>query len=188
LIFLIVAIVVTQPQAAVPITPAAVKCEYHPQLLDLGFDAFDQDLTGGWRAVSKQPGCEDEAANIVRDYRKKYESMMPVLYWHEAQLRANVGESKEAISLMKKAYQPGYGNVTGWNQYVNATIAFLRTDRSGFLKARARLNHLKKPRDWPDDAAWPQNSNFVEGLWNCFGQPYKIASGTSCQPDTKRPL
>jgi hypothetical protein len=181
------AIVVMQPQAAAPVTPGLAKCAYDSQLLKLGFDAFDQDMTGGWRALSKKPGCEDEAANIVRDYRQKYESMMPVLYWHEAQLRANVGESNEAISLMKKAYQPGFGNVTGWNQYINATIAFLRNDRSGFMKARADLDHLKKPDDWPQDAEWPQNISVVEGLWNCFSQPYKIASGTNCRPDTKRP-
>ena len=182
-----IAISMVQPQATPAIPPPVGKCETDPHLLDLGFDAFDQDMKGGWRALSDTPGCEIKAADVVRDYRRKYQSMMPLLYWHEAQIRASIGENREAIDLMEKSYQPGFGDVTGWNQYVDATIAFLRADKGAFLKARDRLDHLQKPEGWPRDGEWPQNGSVVEGLWSCFGRPYKIAYDIGCRPKSQRP-
>lgn len=184
---LIIAVAPAQPQAAASIPQPVVKCEYDPHVLDLGFDAFDQDMKGGWRALSDKSGCEKKAADIIRDYRVKYQAMMPLLYWHEAQIRANIGENSEAISLMQKSYQPGFGDQTGWNQYVDATIAFLRGDKAAFLEARNRLDHLKKPEDWPRDGEWPQNGSVVEGLWKCFGKSYKIAYDIDCQPKAQGP-
>jgi hypothetical protein len=184
---LFIAIAAAETQASTSVPRSAVTCEYDPHVLDLGFDAFDQDMKGGWRALSDRSGCENKAADIVRDYRRKYQSMMPLLYWHEAQIRASVGENREAITLMQKSYQPGFGDVTGWNQYVDATVAFLRSHKGAFLKARSRLDHLQKPKDWPQDGEWPQNGSVVEGLWKCFGKPYKIAYGIDCRPQNQSP-
>jgi hypothetical protein len=185
---LIIALLGASPLKATPATPATPpRCEYGQHALDLGFEAFDQDMKGGWRELAHQDGCEDKAADLVRSYRQKYQSIMPLLYWHEAQIRASIGENKEAISLMRATRETHDGDQSGWNPYVDATIAFLRNDKSAFLQARARLEQFKKPRDWPADAEWPQNGSVVAGLWKCFGKPYKIAYGVLCRPSSARP-
>ena len=49
---------------------AQTSCiEDRDALLSLDYAAFDQDLNGGWRAVSQMKGCEEEAADLLRDYR-----------------------------------------------------------------------------------------------------------------------
>ncbi len=174
-----------QPTSPVP---PSKRCEYNHHLLDLGFEAFDQDMKGGWRALAAQHGCEGKAANIVSEYRHKYLSMMPILYWHEAQLRAQIGENKEAISLMRKSRELDYKDLSGWDPYVDATIAFLQNDKGRFRKARDRLEHFRKPNGWPADAEWPQNASVVARLWNCFGKPYKIAYDGSCPAKAKSSL
>ena len=74
------------PQAAKPV------CQFdRPALLALGVDAFDQDLKGGWRVIANKKGCEDEAAELIQQYREQQEGSLSILYWHEGQLRAFVG-------------------------------------------------------------------------------------------------
>jgi hypothetical protein len=110
---------------------------------------------------------------------------MPLLYWHEAQIRASIGESDAAIALMKESRQPGSDDRYGWNLYIDATIAFLRKDKDGFIEARRRLDQLKKPDNLSADAEWPPNASAVAGLWNCFDKPYKLAYGSQCRDKSK---
>ena len=170
--------------AVVQPPPSAPRCDYDSSILSLGFDAFDQDMHGGWRALADRPGCGRKAADVVKSYREKYESLMPILYWHEAQLRASSGDYRAAIPLMMKS-RIWDGDLSGWAPYVDATLAFLRRDKAALLKARRRLAAWPKPKDWPADAEWPENFDIVNGLVACFGKSYAIASGKDCRTKSR---
>ena len=88
-------------------------------------NAFDQDMSGGWRDLASREECLEVAADIIQEYRETHELESGTLYWHEGQLRAMAGKTDEAIPLMKKSHNPGE-RPSVWNQYVNATTAFLR--------------------------------------------------------------
>jgi hypothetical protein len=161
--------------------PASEQCYYDPKNLTLGLDAFDQDMTGGWRALSMKAGCEEAAADMVRAYRMNYENYIPLLYWHEAQLRASAGDYSAAIPLMLKSRQPVDRDEYGWNAYADATIAFLRNDKKALLKARGQLANLAKPAAVRPERKWPPNLDVVDGLIRCFGKSYKVAYGPTCR-------
>lgn len=162
-------------QAAAP--PAAPEpCAVDRRaMLALGMDAFDQDHQGGWRPLSERPGCEGPAADLIRDYRTFMLDRIPILYWHEGQLRANVGQTAEAIGLMERTRRPeGDERAPWWNAYVDATLAFLRSDRAALLAARERLAALPRPAD-AGGRSWPPNLAVVDRLVRCFGRPYREA-------------
>ncbi|MDP9086570.1 MAG: hypothetical protein M3N02_07380 [Pseudomonadota bacterium] len=88
-------------QAAV----AAQGCQYdRAALMALDQDAFDQDMTGGWRKL-EYDGCEAEAADLIRDWRVAHKANDHVLVWHEGQLRAGLGQTTAAISLFRQSYK-----------------------------------------------------------------------------------
>jgi hypothetical protein len=172
--------------SSAPATPPD-PCEVDNRAMRaLGMDAFDQDMTGGWRALSQRPGCEARAAGLIRDYRTFLEQRLPILYWHEAQLRAGLGENEAAIALMERSRRRD--DRYGWNPYVEATIAFLRGDRPALIAARARLAALPRPADFEEQTLpngyrtrWPQNLDVVDGLIRCFGRPYRNAYAPECR-------
>jgi|GEM_PF-3021325 len=57
-------------------TDPVSSCAFdRPAMLGLDQAAFDQDLSnggGGWRAVAAKPGCEEVAADLIRDYRSAH--------------------------------------------------------------------------------------------------------------------
>ena len=165
--------------AHAPPVPAGPEgpCQIDRQaMLALGMNAFDQDHQGGWRVVSERPNCEGAAAELIRDYRAFMLDRIPILYWHEGQLRANLGQNAEAISLMDRTRRAsGDARASWWNPYVDGTIAFLRGDRTALTEARARLAAVPRPADHPADLAWPPNLAVVDGLIRCFGRPYREA-------------
>lgn len=170
-------------QAAAP-TPANPCPADYQALLALDYQAFDQDMTGGWRALSQRPGCETVAADLIRVYRMNIESHISILYWHEAQLRANAGQSDQAIALMERSRKEEDG--FGWNLYVDASIAFLRGDRAALVAARERLAALPRPADFREQElpngfrlTWPMNLAVVDALVRCFGRPYREAYGSA---------
>jgi hypothetical protein len=156
-------------------------------LLDLDRNAFDQDMEGGWRALD-QRGCTAQAADLIAEYRRRHRDENTILYWHEGQLRASLGQSQRAIELFLKTRHPEPDDF-GWNFYVDATLAFLRHDRNGLVAARRALAALPKPADFhPTDVAgrpihldWPPNLAAVDGLVACFGKGYAEAYGMSCR-------
>jgi hypothetical protein len=179
------------PSPASPVPPASDPCHVDRAAasLALGLDAFDQDMSGGWRALAQQPGCEGAAADLVHAYRANLESHLSILYWHEGQLRANIGQYPEAIRLMAQSRKAE--DRFGWNPYVDATIAFLRGDRAALVAARATLAGLPRPAGFRDDVlangfhiTWPQNLAVVDGLVRCFGRPYREAYGL---PECREP-
>ncbi|WP_380786901.1 hypothetical protein [Sphingomonas sp. R86521] len=167
------------------LSPTSDQCGYGPKILDLGFDAFDQDATAGWRTLSMKPGCEEAAANMIRAYRMNSESYLPLLYWHEAQIRAELGHNAAAIPLMQKSRRLADQDKLGWNAYVDATISFLQNDRISLTEARDRLALLPKPNMFDPKRSWPPNIGVVDGLIRCFGKTYKIAYGPACRNQTK---
>lgn len=185
-----------------PALHAADHCEYDEQaLLALDEDAFDQDISGGWRAVASIPGCELAAAGLLATYRAKHANASTVLAWHEGQMRASAGQYEQAIPLLEAARKPLQQEAGGWNHYVDATLAFLRHDNPALLAARKRLAAVAYTADTgmpplkdgyfelpvpPGQPAmkmrWPPNIDVVDGLVACFSKPYAEAYGASCRP------
>ena len=176
------------------------SCEYErARLLTLDENRFDQDMSGGWRALASTPGCALVAADLLRDYREAHHKESGMLFWHEAQLRANAGQYPKAIALMERAYKPAESDKAGWNLYVDATIAFLRRDRIALEQARLKLAAVQPPvgpdippvingymeANFADGSKrkirWPINIDVVEGLENCFDKPYLEAYDDACR-------
>jgi hypothetical protein len=194
-LLILLALQAVTPPPAPPVPPAPEPC--HLDLdranatLALGLAAFDQDMSGGWRALAQQPGCEGVAADMLYAYRSNLESHLSILYWHEGQLRANIGQIPAAIRLMEQSRKAD--DRYGWNPYVDATVAFLRGDRAALVAARAALAALPRPDGFRDEVlanglrvTWPQNLAVVDGLVRCFGRPYREAYGSpECRAPTE---
>ena len=138
--------------------------------LTLLFDQFDQDDHQGWRTLSDS-GCEAEAAMLIASYADKHPH--PVLTWHHAQMLAEAGKTADAIEAARLTLRPPHsddGPGFDWNDYANATIAFLQGDKASLQSNRDRL------ADAAAKAEFNQlNLRSVDKLLRCFGQPYKIA-------------
>jgi hypothetical protein len=167
--------------------PAVPSCAYdRAALLALAQPAFDQDMTGGWRALANR-GCGLAAADLIRDWRAVHPmtpSHASILFWHEGQLRANAGQDAAAISLFDQSRKtPADDHGLGWNLYVDGSIAFIRRDRTAFEAARAALAALPRPADFdprgpdgkPMAIAWPINLNVLDGMAACWNEPYRNA-------------
>ena len=185
-----------------PAIHAADRCKYDEEaLLALDENAFDQDLSGGWRAIASIPGCERAAAELLAAYRAKHPNAGTLLAWHEGQMRASAGQYEQAIPLLEAARKPVEQDPTGWNHYVDATLAFLRHDNPALLAAQKRLAavaypegagmpplkdgyfELPAPPGQPGmKMRWPPNIEVVDGLVACFRKPYEEAYGASCRP------
>lgn len=164
-------------------------CAYdRAALMALDQDAFDQDMNGGWRALEDR-GCDAEAADLIRDYRQAKSRPHPsILYWHEGQIRATLGQNDAAIALFNAARKPSAEDTFGWNFYVDGSIAFLRHDRAGLQSARDALAQVPEDKEWVEDAVrqgftvqWPPNLNILDGFLKCFDRSYRDAYGSkSC--------
>ncbi|MCL1499931.1 hypothetical protein M3O57_10010 [Xanthomonas nasturtii] len=186
-----------------PAQPAG--CSYdRAAMLALDENAFDQDLQGGWRTISDRPGCALAAADLLRDYRQAHAITGGVVTWHEGQMRAEAGQSAQAIALFEQSYKPADQDAAGWNPYVAAMIAFLKRDRAGVEAARARLASVPYPKDKdmpplqdgymilpatsgrPEiKARWPPNLDVVDGLLKCYDESYSVAYGAErCSTST----
>lgn len=158
------------------------------QVLALDEESFDQDLSGGWRAVASRPGCRLAAADLVRDYRAANDPESFLLHWHEGQLRAMETQTEQAIHLFERSRRPAAEDEIGWNHYVDATIAFLGQDLEALRGARAKLIAIPIPPDFtledregnPIEGAWPLNLDVVDAFVACFGREYIEAYG-SCR-------
>ena len=190
--------------AACASAPIADQCAYDLEaMLALDEEAFDQDLAGGgggWRKVGHVPGCELSAADLIAAYRARHASTS-ILLWHEGQLRAFAGETDRAIPLLLESRHDSTSDFAGWNEYVDATAAFLRGDRAALAEARGRLAAKPyptgegmpplvdgmmevptRPGQPPLRLRWPPNIDVVDGMLACFGQPYREAYSGRCRP------
>lgn len=182
--------------AALQATPAA--CDYdRDAMLALAPAAFDQDLSGGWRALAEKPGCEAAAADLLAEWREAHRAELKIgdlhiNYWHEGQLRAGLGQNQKAIRLLMAGVNPQVDG-DGFQDYALGTVAFLNGDRAGLVAARERLASLPRPEGFQRSAdafrekygfevKWPMNLDVLDGLIACFGKPYDEAYG-DCRPD-----
>ena len=167
-------------------------------MLALDEQSFDQDVGnggGGWRRIASKQECELAAADLIGEYRKVHGNNSPLLFWHEAQLRAFSGQNPQAIALFKKSYKPEEQDF-GWNAYADATIAFLQDDSQKLDKALARLKstpappgetlqggqlEMRQPDGTKFKMPWPLNVDVVQGLQRCMGKPYRDAYSSSCR-------
>ncbi|GMN03182.1 hypothetical protein [Erythrobacter sp. MTPC3] len=173
--------------AAAPGPAARPDCSYDlDAMLALDRNAFDQDIPdGGWRALSKD-GCHSEAAELIRIWRHAKRDHNSILYWHEGQMRAFAGQTKEAIALFSRTYTAPEDDADfGWNHYVSGTIAFLRKDREHLQAAIGRLKTIPEPENnsftRPDGTtvqmSWSPNLNVLEGFEKCWEKSYAEAYG-----------
>lgn len=177
----------------------AVDCAYpHAALLALPVDAFDQDMDGGWRELDNR-GCQQQAADLIAEYRRQPKAAgITILPWHEAQIRAELGQNARAAALMRQSLKPTDQDRGGWNLYVQGSIAFLEQDRSALEQARAQLARLPPPpqlelRDGflimqtaggEQRVPWPPNLSVLDGLLRCFDKDYQHAySSAQCRPE-----
>lgn len=135
-------------------------------------DRFDQDQTVGWRALADL-GCFTAAALLIEYYALDYDSKYRALKWHLAQMHAsagNVDKALEAAQLSLSPIQEQMHPDFDWNDYVLATMAFLRGDRPAFDKHRAALR-VVSPRSSMNSA----NESVLDSLDRCFGKGYRDA-------------
>lgn len=187
-----------QTAAPAPATVAPDACAYDREaMMALSPDAFDQDLSGGWRALEEKPGCTEAAANLLRDWREAHRAELKIgdlhiNYWHEGQLRAGLdGQTERAVRLLLAGVNPQVEG-DGFQDYALGTVAFLNGDRAGLEAARARLAATPEPENWAEATAsfrekygvqikWPMNLEVLDGLIACFGKGYDEAYG-DCRP------
>ncbi len=168
--------------------------------LQLDQRSFDQDLNGGWREVSEREGCGLGAAVLIKAYILYSHPYPPadhgILRWHAGQVLATDGHNARAVAFFQGAYQrgPGEGG-SDWDQYVDATIAFLEGDREALIAARDRLAVMTPDEETmqarqaflddnpelgfgPQFVTEPMNFSVVQALVACFGRPYAEAYGS----------
>lgn len=158
------------------------RCVYDRQsMLTQELDVFDQSAGGVRSVYARNVNCKKQAADLIRDYRAARPETLDdfnsyLLFWHEGQLRAEIGDYAGAIALFERARMPSdIGPEVGtiWNFYVDATIAFAKRDRIALGAARESLAAV--PKRFLHGAKQPPNLNVVDGLVSCFDRPYSEA-------------
>jgi hypothetical protein len=152
------------------------------KLLTQDLVTFDQSPQG-WRELEfKGAACHRETADLIAEYRKLRPEVMKtninsyLLYWHEGQTRAFMGDYQQARALFEQSRVPQIPAFKAWNIYADASIAFLDRDRGALLKARAKLAQIPPEAGKPD--AKPMNLDVVDGLVRCFDRSYADAYST----------
>lgn len=121
----------------------------HEELLTLGYQQFDQTPGSGWRILADRKQYR-EAARLIETYIAQNQEMtdqQAILHFHAAQLFAFAGDRPAAVAHLEHCRQsvprgsPAHiiERVECWNDYVDATKAFLERDREQLLAARERL-------------------------------------------------
>lgn len=178
---------------------AAPPCTYdRDAMMALPLETFDRTKGQGWRPLADRPECRLEAADLLADDRKlHWATLRPAEvhggYWHEGQLRAAAGQTKEAVRLLLAGVDPA--NPDDREDYALGTVAFLQHDLLALKAARARLAAQPEPA-WFAAAAdegrrrgfiptWPVSLDELDGFIACFDQPYAVAYSSACKPGAK---
>lgn len=164
-------------------------------VLAMDVETFDQ-APRGWRALGERAGCESAAADLIAAYREANAialvnsdpDTIALLNWHEGQLRAVAGQTRQAIDRMNAA---GMNANPANALYVQATAAFLARRRDALLSIRTQLAALPEPEWFADvqaqqrasgrEVSWPPNLDVVDGLIACYDQPYRDAYSEQCR-------
>lgn len=143
----------------------------------LSFDAFDQDDHQGWRPLG-EAGCEAEAAALIEAYAARQAHPPQVLTWHRAQMLAKAGKTADAIAAARLTLRADVDDSGfDWNDYANATIAFLQGDKAALQDNRDRLAAAVAKSEFNQP-----NLRSTDRLLRCFGQPYKVAYDCPAKP------
>ena len=175
------------------------ECVADPEsYLAMSFLDFDQGVRPvadgprqewGWREIARQEGCQTAAAVLVSQWRDRHAaSLSPFqksfLAIHEGMLRAGGGDNAGAIPLIEEGRRDAFTDAAG-RAYMDAILAFLRSDRDALMAARERLLAVPEPPDWPatqrrlkeqagQDMKWPLNIEPTDTLVRCFGKSYPV--------------
>jgi hypothetical protein len=171
--------------APVPLAQSPKDCSLKPDQLDallaLPFMSFDQDHSGGWRALANR-GCRLAAAMLIDTYivderAEMNTSQREDLYFHAGQLYAMVDLRQLAVRRVLRSlnlHEPPDADLA-WNTYVLATAAFLRGDRDELAHQRNLLAAAKSTRENKI------NLGVIDGLAKCFDKGYNDAYSTGCR-------
>ncbi|MBT2134148.1 hypothetical protein KK137_07370 [Croceibacterium sp. LX-88] len=180
------------------------ECVPDPEsYLALSFQDFDQGIRpladgsrqeAGWREINNQEGCQAAAAMLISQWRDRHSAglhptLQSFMAFHEGQIRAQGGDYAGAIPLIE-AGRPAFADPAG-QAYVDALLAFLRSDRDALIAARDRLLAVPEPPNWAEqqraykeqagqDMKWPRNIEATDSLVRCFGKPYSAAAQREC--------
>ena len=118
----------------------SISKEERQRLMSLDFEAFDQDMQGGWRTYGNQLKFE-LAAGLIEEYIGLHpeieEGQLSVMKWHAGQMYALADKNEKAIPFMEASKKEE--DVMSWNTYVEATIAFLKKDKELLAQKREEL-------------------------------------------------
>jgi hypothetical protein len=125
--------------------------------------------TGGWRALLNR-GCPATASAAIARYIATHRRALAgeelrLLHFHQGQTLALAGRHQDAIGPLREslAGQP----TREWAAYVEATIAFLDSDRTALRSARDRYAAESSPG--------ATRLRIIDGLIACFAKPYAEA-------------
>jgi hypothetical protein len=127
----------------------------------MSFQKFDQGVhpvadgprrEWGWREIARQEGCETAVAILISQWRERHEASLnpfvrSFIAFHEGQFRAAGGDYPGAIPLIEQG-RIAFGDTAG-QAYVDAIVAFLRSDRDALIAARDRLLAVPEPPTGP---------------------------------------
>lgn len=160
----------------VPNTWAAVGPASNDQLMQEGFQQFDQNTASGWNVLMLQRDYADAAA-VMRRYAEVNSSKLATwqkgsLAFHLGRVYALEGARDEAIAAFRQALASnGLSNTA----YVQALIAFLEGDRAALVRDRSIVAQT-------DPGPWRKaDLAEIDELIKYFGRPYEAAFGAlSC--------
>jgi hypothetical protein len=169
--------------------------------LAMDWENFDQGAAPdgrvwGWREIAAKPGCETAAADLVAIWVEQKgpaldESTRLLMSFHEGQIRAMGGDYVKAAALIE-AGRAEWDDKPEGAAYVDATLAFLRGDRPGFMAARDRMMAVPEPPNFADlqkqyreqagfEPKWPMYIETVDKMSACWGKGYTGMPDGDCE-------
>jgi|688.fasta_scaffold180682_3 hypothetical protein len=140
--------------------------------LSLSYTDFDQKPKSGWRSLAELEKYDEAAKSILFYIQNKQhldEIQVANLYFHAGQMFAFENNYESAIIYFKKsilASEPEHAPVR-WNDYVSASIAFLKRDRETLIFHRDEI----AAKGTEIQGVIP-NLAIVENLLNHIQMPY----------------
>lgn len=150
------------------------------EFLQMSYRQFDQSLGKGWR-VFAGAGAYADAAFLIEEYRAMHretlsENELRILNFHAGQMFAFANDYAQARVRFAHAVDPNVERnmVRLWNDYVEATMAFL--DRDLVLLKQKRERMAGRPKFF----FVTPNLNVVDAFIKCFEEPYAVAYSKKC--------
>lgn len=146
------------------------------ELLSLPYAKFDQTPGEGWRTLGEGLGKYIEAAKLIDQYIAKNSTALElrqlrVLKWHAGQMYAFSEDTDMARQRFFESIDQDEpkDNPILWNDYVQATIAFLDKDLAELKRRRKAIS------EGPLFNGTIPNLDVVDGLIKCFDKTYREA-------------